>query len=217
MDSRMLASYIDHTILKPTATPTEISKLCAEGNEYRFASVCVNGCYVKQAVTESEIPVAAVVGFPLGAMSSVAKAAETRQAVQDGAAEIDMVINIGWAKAGMWQQVQDDIRAVVEAAQGVLVKVIIETALLTGEEKRQACQAAVAAQAHFVKTSTGFSTAGANEEDVKLMRSVVGDKLGVKASGGIRNLDTALAMIAAGANRLGVSAGVQIIEELKAR
>lgn len=217
MDRKTLASYIDHTNLKPTATPDDIRRLCAEGNEYRFASVCVNGGYVRLAASLSEIPVAAVVGFPLGAMSTPAKSAETRQAVLDGATEIDMVINVGLAKAGEWRQVQDDIRAVVEAAQGAVVKVIIETALLTDEEKRLACQAAVAAEAHFVKTSTGFSSGGATAEDVKLMRAVVGDGLGVKASGGIRDLAAALQMIAAGANRLGVSAGVQIIEELKAR
>lgn len=214
MNRQEMASYIDHTLLKATATPAEIRQLCREGNQYRFASVCVNGGNVALAVSESEIPVAAVVGFPLGAMSSACKAAETVQAVADGASEIDMVMNIGWAKAGLWTEVEQDIRLVVEAAQGHTVKVIIETALLTDEEKRQACRAAVAAGAHFVKTSTGFSTAGATEADVCLMRAEVGEAVGVKASGGIRDLPTALRMIAAGANRLGASAGVQILEAM---
>lgn len=211
MEARALAGYIDHTLLKATATPEEIRQLCSEGNQYRFASVCVNSSHVPLAVSLSEIPVAAVVGFPLGAMSSAAKAFETRQAIADGASEIDMVINLGWAKAGLWKEVEADIRQVVEAAAGRPVKVIVETALLTDGEKQQACQAASRAQAAFVKTSTGFSTGGATEADVRLMRSVVGDGLGVKASGGIRDLDTALRMIAAGANRLGASAGVQIV------
>lgn len=214
MNRQEMAGYIDHTLLKATATPDEIRQLCREGNQHRFASVCVNGGNVALAVSASDIPVAAVVGFPLGAMSSVGKAAETVQAITDGASEIDMVMNIGWAKAGLWPQVEQDIRLVVEAAQGHVVKVIIETALLTDEEKRQACRVAVAAGAHFVKTSTGFSTAGATEADVRLMRAEVGERVGVKASGGIRDLSTALRMIAAGASRLGASAGVQILEAM---
>lgn len=211
MDKKQMAACIDHTLLKATATPDEIKKLCQEGNEYQFASVCVNSCNVPLCVSLCEIPVASVVGFPLGAMSTAAKVAETTQAVADGAAEIDMVINIGWAKAGLWPQVEDDIRQVVKAASGHTVKVIIETALLSDDEKRQACQAAMRAGANYVKTSTGFSTAGATEADVQLMRAVVGDQLGVKASGGIRDLDGALRMIRAGANRLGASAGIQIV------
>ncbi len=214
MNRQEMASHIDHTLLKATATPEEIKLLCQEGNQFRFASVCVNGGNVALAVSESKIPVAAVVGFPLGAMNSACKAAETAQAIADGASEIDMVMNIGWAKAGLWSQVEQDIRLVVVAAAGHTVKVIIETALLTDDEKRQACRVAVAAGAHFVKTSTGFSTAGATEADVSLMRSVVGESVGVKASGGIRDLPTALRMIAAGANRLGASAGVKILEAM---
>lgn len=209
-----MASYIDHTLLKATATPAEITQLCQEGNQHQFASVCVNSAYVPLAFSLSDIPVAAVVGFPLGAMSSAAKAFETAQAVADGAEEIDMVINIGWAKAGLWPQLTEDIQQVVAAAKGRTVKVIIETALLTDDEKRLACQAAVQAGANFVKTSTGFSTGGATEADVRLMRAAVGEQLGVKASGGIRDLDAALRMIAAGANRLGASAGVQIVGAL---
>ncbi|MGI6358114.1 MAG: deoxyribose-phosphate aldolase [Bacillota bacterium] len=214
MNKQELATMIDHTLLKPTATPKQIEQLCREGNEHRFASVCVNGSYVALAASLSKIPVAAVVGFPLGATSTAAKAAEAAQAVADGAREIDMVQNIGWAKAGLWSQVEDDIRQVVQAAKGATVKVIIETALLTDDEKRQACLAAMRAGAHFVKTSTGFSTAGATVEDVRLMRSVVGDSLGVKAAGGISDLETAQRMIAAGASRLGASAGVKIITPL---
>lgn len=216
MNKQQLARYIDHTLLKATATPDQIRQLCREGNEHHFASVCVNGCNVALAVSESQIPVAAVVGFPLGAMNSACKAAETIQAIADGAGEIDMVLNIGWAKAGLWQQVEQDIRLVVEAARGHVVKVIIETALLSDDEKRQSCRCAVAAGAQFVKTSTGFSTAGATTTDVRLMREVVGDRLGVKASGGIRDLSTALCMIEAGASRLGVSAGVEIVAALPA-
>lgn len=214
MDQKQMAGYIDHTLLKATATPAEITKLCQEGNQYQFASVCVNSGYVPLCVSLCQIPVASVVGFPLGAMSTIAKAAETTQAIKDGAAEIDMVINIGWAKAGLWPEVEADIHQVVLAAAGHTVKVIIETALLTDDEKQQACQAAVRAGAHYVKTSTGFSTAGATEADVRLMRSVVGDKLGVKASGGIRDLAGALRMIEAGASRLGASAGIQIVEAM---
>ena len=217
MDRQDLAKFIDHTNLKPTATADDIRRLCEEGNAYGFASVCVNGCYVPLAKSISEIPVACVIGFPLGAMSTGAKAAEAKQAVLDGAGELDMVINLGWAKQGEWSMVEQDIAAVVKAAQGVPVKVIIETAYLTDLEKEEACKASLRAGAHFVKTSTGFAASGATAADVALMRKTVGDNLGVKASGGIRNLDSALEMISAGANRLGVSAGVQIIEELAAR
>ncbi len=214
MDKQTLAAYIDHTLLKPTATPQDIERLCEEGNAYRFASICVNGCYVTLAAKLSKIPIAAVVGFPLGAMSTVAKVAETKQAIADGAGEIDMVINLGWAKAGAWEQVEQEIRQVVAAAAGCVVKVIIETVSLTDAEKEQACLAAKRAGAHYVKTSTGFAGGGATVADVVLMRRVVGSELGVKASGGIRDLAAALALIGAGATRLGASAGVSIVTEL---
>ncbi|NLW16225.1 MAG: deoxyribose-phosphate aldolase [Firmicutes bacterium] len=213
MDKQKLASYIDHTLLKPTATPEDIKRLCQEGNANRFASICVNGSNVPLAVAHSQIPVAAVVGFPLGAMSTKIKVAETEQAIADGASEIDMVINLGWAKAGDWEQVEDEIRQVVAAAAGRLVKVIIETVFLTDKEKELACLAAKRAGAHFVKTSTGFAGGGATVADVELMRRTVGTELGVKASGGIRDLATALALIRAGATRLGASAGMQILAE----
>lgn len=214
MDKQTLASYIDHTLLKPTATPEDIEQLCQEGNANLFASVCVNGCHVALATKLSQIPVAAVIGFPLGAMSTVAKVAETKQVVTDGASEIDMVINLGWAKAGAWEQVEQEISQVVAAAPGCPVKVIIETAYLTDEEKELACLAAKRAGAHFVKTSTGFADGGATVADVELMRRTVGADLGVKASGGIRDLATAQALIKAGATRLGASAGVKIVAEL---
>lgn len=214
MDKQTLASYIDHTLLKPTATPEDIEQLCKEGNATHFASVCVNGCYVALANRLSQIPVAAVIGFPLGAMSTAAKVAETKQVVTDGASEIDMVINLGWAKAGAWEQVEQEISQVVAAAPGCPVKVIIETAYLTDQEKELACLAAKRAGAHFVKTSTGFANGGATVADVELMRRTVGADLGVKASGGIRDLATAQALIKAGATRLGASAGVKIVAEL---
>ncbi len=208
--------YIDHTLLKPTATTEQIRQLCLQAKEHDFASVCVNTCYVplsKELLKDTDVRVCCVVGFPLGAMATVAKAFETEQAVKDGATEIDMVINIGAAKEGNWKYVEDDIRAVVKAANGNIVKVIIETCLLTDEEKVRACECALKAKAHFVKTSTGFSTAGATVEDVRLMRKTVGDKCLVKAAGGVRNLKDANMMIEAGADRLGCSAGLQIMEE----
>ncbi|NLY53691.1 MAG: deoxyribose-phosphate aldolase [Firmicutes bacterium] len=209
-----LASLIDHTLLSPVATPADIEQLCREGNQHRFASVCVNGCYVALAAQHSQIPVTAVVGFPLGATSTQIKVAETAQAIADGASEIDMVMNMGLAKAGAWEQVEQEIRQVVEAAQGNIVKVIIETALLDDTEKIRACQAAQEAGAHFVKTSTGFSSAGATVTDVALMRKTVGPNMGVKAAGGIRDLATAMAMLEAGASRIGASAGVRILAEI---
>ncbi len=208
--------YVDHTLLKPTATSAQITELCLQAKEYDFASVCVNTCYVplaKEILKDTDVKVCCVVGFPLGAMSSISKAFETTQAVKDGATEIDMVINIGAAKEGNWKYVEDDIRAVVEAAQGNTVKVIIETCLLTDEEKVEACKCSLNAKAHFVKTSTGFSTAGATVEDVKLMKETVKDNCLVKAAGGIRSLADAKMMIAAGADRLGCSAGIKIMEE----
>ena len=214
-----LAKYIDHTLLKASATPDQIRRLCQEAREYGFASVCVNSCYAKlvtECLAGTDVKTCCVVGFPLGAMSSAAKAFETKTAVEDGASEIDTVINVGMLKAGELRYVQDDIAAVVDVAKGrAIVKVIIEACLLTDEEKVAACRLAKAAGADFVKTSTGFSTGGATEADVALMRQTVGAETGVKAAGGIRDLDTALKMIQAGATRIGASAGIQIISDAK--
>lgn len=211
-----LAAYIDHTLLKPEATEKDILKLTAEAVQYHFASVCIHPYWVKLAAKElagTDVKVCTVIGFPLGATTAETKAFETKKAIEDGADEIDMVINIGALKSGDTEAVEADIRAVVKAAQGKLVKVIIETCLLTNEEKELACRLAVKAGAHFVKTSTGFSTGGATIEDVKLMRQTVGDKAGVKASGGIHTKAEAEAMIEAGATRIGASSGVKIVSE----
>ncbi len=215
---RALAKIIDHTLLKPEATPQMVAQLCQEAVDYGFASVCVNSGYVplcSQLLHATDVPVCSVVGFPLGAGLTEAKAAETRLAVEAGAREIDMVIAIGRLKAGEDNFVRADIRAVVEAAGGALVKVIIETALLTNEEKIRACHLAVEAGAHFVKTSTGFSKGGATVEDVALMRKTVGPGIGVKAAGGIRDFQTAEAMVAAGATRIGASSSIQIVTNTK--
>lgn len=209
-----LSQYIDHTLLKPEATEAQITQLCQEAKEYNFYSVCVNSMHVplcKKLLTGSTVKVCSVVGFPLGAMASNAKAYETQLAVEQGADEIDMVLSIGALKDGKLQYVEDDIRSVVQAASGRTVKVILETCLLNNEEKMAACKAAMDAQAHFVKTSTGFSTGGATLEDVKLMKSIVGSLLEVKASGGVKNTQQANDMIAAGASRLGTSSGVTIV------
>lgn len=209
-----LASYIDHTMLKPEATRDELFKLAEEARKFKFASVCVNSANVRimaQFLEGSGVPVCAVVGFPLGAMTPHAKAFETREAIRCGAREIDMVINIGAAKSGDWALVEADIRAVVEAAKPVLVKVILETSKLDQEEKIIVCALSKAAGAAFVKTSTGFGGGGATAEDIALMRRIVGKEMGVKASGGIRDTATAQQMIAAGANRLGASASVAIV------
>ncbi len=213
-----IASYIDHTLLKPEATPAEIEKLCKEAREFHFAAVCVNPPYVKQCgelLRGSNVAVAVVVGFPLGAHTTQAKVFETQQAIIDGATEIDMVINIGALKSKQDKLVLDDIRAVVDAAhrQGAIVKVIVEAALLTDEEKVRACKLAKEASADFVKTSTGFGPGGATVHDVELMSQAVNHELGVKAAGGIRTLEQAEAMIRAGATRIGASAGVKIVEE----
>ncbi|QPA33212.1 deoxyribose-phosphate aldolase [Thermaerobacillus caldiproteolyticus] len=206
---------IDHTLLKPEATKEQIVKLAEEAKAYHFASVCVNPTWVKTAyeiLKDTDVKVCTVIGFPLGATTPEVKAFETKNAIENGASEVDMVINIGALKSGNDELVEKDIRAVVEAAKGkALVKVIIEACLLTDEEKVRACQLAVKAGADFVKTSTGFSTGGATVEDVALMRKTVGPNFGVKASGGIRTADDLLAMEKAGANRIGASAGVQII------
>lgn len=209
-----LNKYIDHTVLKATATVEDIKKLCKEAVTYDFYAVCVNGCHVKLAKDElegSEVMVAAVVGFPLGAMSTKAKAYEAKECVQQGADEIDMVINIGWLKSGESEKVEDDIRAVKEAIGNKVLKVIIETCYLTEEEKKKACQLAMAAGADFVKTSTGFGDGGATLEDVKLMKNEVGEELQVKASGGIRDAETTKKYIEAGADRIGASAGITIV------
>ena len=211
-----LARLIDHTILKADATREEVRQVCAEAREFRFASVCVNGFWVPMVAAElarTHVKVCTVVGFPLGAMSSQAKVAETLAALDEGAREIDMVINVGALKGGELSVVEDDIRCIVEAGheRGAIVKTIIETALLTDEEKVLACEIAVRAGADFVKTSTGFAKSGATVEDVALMRRTVGESVGVKASGGIRTLADLRAMVAAGATRIGASAGVNIM------
>lgn len=214
MDKKTIASMIDHTLLKPEATPAQVERLCAEAAEYHFASVCVNPVYIPLAarlLKDTGVKVCCVVGFPLGAIAPEQKAAEAASCAAMGAEELDMVIHVGAAKAGDWALVQRDIEGVVKAAAGRTVKVIIETCLLTDEEKVKACEAAKAAGAHFVKTSTGFSTGGATTHDIALMRKTVGPEMGVKASGGIRDYETAMAMIEAGANRIGASAGIAIV------
>ncbi len=217
LDKSGIAAMIDHTLLKPTATVEQVSKLCSEAKEYHFASVCVNPCYVKLAsglLKGSDVKVCTVIGFPLGAAASEVKAYEAERAVMDGAQEVDMVINIGALKGGSINLVEKDISEVVRASHGAVVKVIIETCFLTDEEKEAACRLAQKAGAHFVKTSTGFGTAGATVEDVALMRKTVGESMGVKASGGIRSLADVLALVEAGASRIGASSGVAIMEEL---
>lgn len=210
-----LNRYIDHTLLKPAATRADIAKLCAEAKEYRFASVCVNSAHIAEvaaALAGTDVAPCCVVGFPLGAMETEAKAFEAARAAALGAKEIDMVMDIGAAKEGDFARVEADIAAVVSAIQGqAKLKVILECCLLTDEEKTAACLAAKRAGADFVKTSTGFSTGGATEHDVALMRAAVGDDMGVKASGGIRTREDALRMIAAGASRIGASAGIAIV------
>jgi deoxyribose-phosphate aldolase len=210
-----LAAFIDHTLLKADATANDIGKLCAEARENLFYSVCVNGSWVGQArhfLEDTGIKIACVVGFPLGAMSGDVKRFETEAAIDDGAQEIDVVLNLGRLKDGDDKFVFRELCDVVEAADEWPVKVILETCLLTDEQKIRACRLVVESGARFVKTSTGFSTAGATVADVKLLRETVGPKFGVKASGGIRDTKTALAMIAAGATRLGTSAGVAIVK-----
>jgi deoxyribose-phosphate aldolase len=213
-----LNRYIDHTALKADTNLKQIEKLCAEAREYEFFSVCVNSYYVKKAVSllgGSSVKVCTVVGFPLGASTMETKRFEAMKAIAEGAAEIDMVINVSAIKSLDWQYVLDDMSSLAQVThqQGGLLKVILETSLLTDEEKRKACELAVKAKVDFVKTSTGFSTGGATIEDVKLMREIVGT-LGVKASGGIRDTETAKKMIEAGATRLGTSASVEIIKGL---
>ncbi|POZ55668.1 Deoxyribose-phosphate aldolase 2 [Lysinibacillus sphaericus] len=212
------ASMIDHTLLKAEATKEQIEKLCAEAKEFGFASVCVNPTWVKycsELLQDSNVLVCTVIGFPLGANTTAVKVFETKDAIANGAQEVDMVINIGALKDQNFELVQADIAAVVEAAKGsAIVKVIIETCLLTEEEKVKACELSVAAGADFVKTSTGFSTGGATAEDIALMRKTVGPELGVKASGGVRSLEDMQKMVEAGATRIGASSGVAIMKGL---
>ena len=206
--------YIDHTLLKPVSTQEQIDHLLSEAVEYQFASVCVNPTWVahcSKTLAGTGVKVCTVVGFPLGANTSSVKAFETKDAIANGADEIDMVINVGQLKSGQYEVVEADIRAVVEASQDKLVKVIIETCLLTNDEKVKACQLAVSAGADFVKTSTGFSAAGATVEDIVLMRETVGPNIGVKAAGGARSYEDAEAFIEAGATRIGTSSGVAIV------
>jgi deoxyribose-phosphate aldolase len=212
-----LNKYFDHTLLKPEATNEQIDKLLEEAREYDFYSVCVNTCYVSRcydALKDTDVKVAAVVGFPLGACTTQSKVFETQEAFMDGASEVDMVLNVGKFKSGDNDYVRDDIRAVADAAHnfGGILKVILETCLLTDDEIVEACKLSMEAGADFVKTSTGFSTGGATEHDVKLMKETVGDHLSVKASGGIRDYEQCMKMIEAGADRIGASASVKIME-----
>ena len=216
-----LSRYIDHTLLKADATENEVIKLCNEAKEYDFFSVCINPGFVELAakeLRESNVVVCTVIGFPLGASTPETKAFETRDAIQKGAAEVDMVINISKLKDKKDEEVLKDIKAVVDAAdKKALVKVIIETCLLTDEEKERACKLAKDAGADFVKTSTGFSTGGATKEDIALMRKTVGTEMGVKASGGVRTYEDAVTMIESGATRIGASASIAIVTASKAQ
>lgn len=220
--ARQVASYIDHTLLKPDATRDEITKVCEEGARYGFASVCINPFWVREAacmLRGSGVKVCTVIGFPLGANVSDTKAYEARRAVFDGASELDMVINVGALKSASYDLVLRDIAGVVEVAReaGCLLKVIIETSLLTDDEKVKACTLSKDAGADFVKTSTGFSKGGASAADISLMRRVVGGQMGVKASGGVKDLKQAQEMIRAGATRIGASVGVKIVQEIIGR
>ncbi|WP_373205194.1 deoxyribose-phosphate aldolase [Clostridium tertium] len=219
MNKKDLARMIDHTILKADATEMEVEKLCTEALEYNFASVCINPSMVEKAANMlkgSDVKVCTVIGFPLGSTTTEVKAFETEDVIKKGATEVDMVINIGKLKEGNIEYVKKDIEAVVNAAKGkALTKVIIETCLLTDEEKVTACKLSKEAGADFVKTSTGFSTGGATASDIKLMRETVGPDLGVKASGGVRSLEDAMAMIENGATRIGASASIAICEGTK--
>lgn len=214
-----IAQYIDHTVLNADALKTDIEKICKEAMEYNFKTVCIQPYwvpYAKELLADSEVGITTVIGFPLGANSSEIKAAEAKQAIADGATEVDMVINIGALKGEDYDTVLTDIKTVVAAAAGqAVVKVIIETSLLTKPEKVRACELAKEAGADFVKTSTGFSTGGATLDDVRLMRATVGPEMGVKASGGVRTHEDAIAMIEVGATRIGASSGIAIVEGAK--
>ncbi len=208
-----IQDYIDHTILKPTATISDIEKLCKEAIDHKFYAVCVNGCYTKQAKKQlqgSKVKLAVVIGFPLGAMSTASKVFEAQDCKANGADEIDMVINIGWMKSGKFNLVLQEISEIKTAIGEKVLKVIIETCYLTKEEKIKACVLALEAGADFVKTSTGFGTGGATLEDIKLMKGVVGSKAKIKASGGIKDRTTALKYIALGVSRIGTSSGIAI-------
>ena len=210
-----LNKYIDHTILKATASSADVQKLCEEAIEHEFYSVCVNGCYVadaKHLLQGTDVKVAAVVGFPLGAMTTASKVFEAKEAIENGASEIDMVINVAKLKDGEFDYVENEIRLIREAIGNNVLKVIIETCYLTDEEKVKACELSLVAKADFVKTSTGFGTGGATYEDVKLMKSVVGDNAKVKASGGVRDKETAQKYVDLGAERLGTSSGIDIVK-----
>ena len=210
--------YVDHTLLKAVATKKDIEKLCNEAKEYEFYSVCVNGANVAEAykqVKDTNVKVAAVIGFPLGAMATDVKVFEAKKAIEDGASEIDMVINVGALKDGNYEYVEKEIAEIKKAIGDNVLKVIIETCYLTDEEKVKACELSVNANADFVKTSTGFGTGGATIEDVELMKKTVGDKAQVKASGGVKDLDTAKKYIELGATRLGTSSGIEIIKGLE--
>lgn len=211
-----LNGYIDHTLLKPEATEEQVIKICDEAKKYEFASVCVNTYYtslVSKQLEGTNVKTCVVIGFPLGATTKEVKAFETKQAIENGAQEIDMVINVGALKDKKYDTVRDDIKAVLDAAKDkALVKVILETCLLTKDEIVKACELSKEAGVDFVKTSTGFSTGGATVEDVKLMRETVGSEIGVKASGGVRTTEDAEAVIAAGANRIGASASIAIVD-----
>ncbi|MBF8981921.1 deoxyribose-phosphate aldolase [Lutibacter sp. B2] len=214
-----IASMIDHTVLKADTTKAQVKKICDEAKKYKFASVCVNSCYTKfvaEQLKDSDVDITTVVGFPLGAMEIEAKAFETKRAVELGSNEIDMVINVGALKDKNYEYVLNDIKAVVVAAgENVVVKVILENCLLTKEEIVKACELSKEAGAHFVKTSTGFSTGGATVEDIKLMRETVGENMGVKASGGMRTKEDVEAVIEVGASRIGASASIAIVEGSK--
>lgn len=220
MTDKKLNKYFDHTLLKPEATPEQIDALCKEAISADFYSVCVNSCYVPQVfntLSGSDVKTCSVVGFPLGACSTESKVFETKYACENGSSEVDMVINVGMLKSKNYNYVQHDIAEVVKIAHSYdsLVKVIIETCLLSEDEIVKACELSEAAEADFVKTSTGFNSGGAKVSDVRLMKKTVGERLQVKASGGIRDLETVKAMIEAGADRIGASAGVQIMKEFE--
>lgn len=213
-----VAKYIDHTVLKAVATVDDIKKLCSEAKEYGFYSVCVNGAYVslcKSELQNTDVKIASVVGFPLGTMEISSKVYESKKAIQDGANEIDMVINVGMLKSKEYSYVEEEIRQIKQAIGDNVLKVIIETRYLTEEEKKIACELSLKAGADFVKTSTGFGTGGATFEDVKLMKEVVSNKAQVKASGGVKDYETAVKYIELGATRLGTSSGIEIVKGAK--
>ena len=217
MDHQEILARVDHTILGTTATWEQVKTICDEAIEFKTASVCIPPCYVEQAVRymEGRVKVCTVIGFPNGYHTTAAKVAETRQAVEEGAEEIDMVINLGMAKSGNWDALEKEIAAIKAACQGQLLKVIVEACQLTEEEKKQVCRAVTAAGAEYIKTSTGFSTGGATVEDVRLFREYIGPEVKIKAAGGIRTFEQAQAMVEAGADRIGASALVALARKEK--